>query len=142
MLYRRVQDLVSDLTSRFHAQDYRGVLAHYDFPVDLSLEDRHFTLARPRELEALLRDHTAAHQDAHLVATQFSISALELPRKGRFRVWVRYFHVDAQGNTALHSDRILRLRDRGDHLVIEAVQVTRLPFDRLRSWAPPQRLSA
>jgi hypothetical protein len=142
MLYRRVHALLEDLTRRFHAQDFRGVLSHYDFPVNLTLEDRQLQLARPRELESLLRDHATSHLNAAMVETRFTLSALELPRKGRFRVWVRYHHVNEAGQTIRTSDRILHLRDRGNRLIIEEVAVTRLPFDTMRNWQSSHRLSA
>jgi hypothetical protein len=142
MAYRRVHALLEDLTRRFHAQDYRGVLSHYDFPVNLTLEDRLIQLARPRELEALLRDHAIFHLNADLVETRFTLSAVELPRKGRFRVWVRYHHVNTAGQTIRTSDRILRLRDRGNRLFIEEVTVTHLPFEAMRNWQSSERLSA
>ena len=70
------------------------------------------------------------------------IMALELPRRARFRCWVRYHHMDAAGSVIDHSDRIFHCRDRGRRLLIEALEVTRMPHADTAGWVTMRRISA
>lgn len=141
-MYQRVQVLVNELIDQFHAGEFDQVVDHYDFPVQLTLEARSMMLMRPRDLTALLREQANSQDTESLVRTRGSIAAIELPRKRRFRAWVTYNHLDSQGREVAQSNRIIHLRDRGSRLVIEAVEVSRLPVASLRRWKPSRRLSA
>lgn len=141
-MYIRLHALLSDLTQRFQTGDFAGVIGHYDFPLPLEMEDRKVLITRPAEMERLLRDLYAARRHARFAATEPEIMAVELPRRSRFRVWVRYHHLDAAGLRIDHSDRIFHCRDRGARVLIEGLQVTRLPRAEMRTWLPPRRISA
>lgn len=142
MLLNRVRSLLEDLLREFHDQDFRSLLSHYDFPVSLTIEGREVQMNRPREFEALLREHAASHVLDDLRNTLFTVSAVEIPRRGRFRAWVRYHHCDSSGAVARTSDRIFSLRDRSEHLMIEEVHLTHMPFEGLRAWQPALRCTA
>ncbi len=98
------------------------------------LEDESFALHRPRELEALLRDHASLHEAERMVETRFSISAVELPRNGRFRVWVRYFHLDQAGAGAAAVRPCAAPARQGQRPADRGSPVTRLPFAQMRAW--------
>ena len=141
-MYSRLQALLADLTNRFHNGDFAGVIGHYDFPLPLEMEDRKVLITRPAEMERLLRALHHQRKSARFAATEPEIMAVELPRRRRFRLWVRYHHLDAAGMRLDHSDRIFHCRDRGVRVLIEGLQVTRLPLTEMRTWLPRHRISA
>lgn len=141
-MFSRMQALLTDLTLCFERGDFAGVIAHYDFPLPLELEDRKLLMTRPSEMEALLRDVLAKRRRARFASTRAEIMALELPRRARFRTWVRYHHMDAAGSVIDHSDRIFHCRDRGRRLLIEALDVTCMPHADTAGWVTMRRISA
>ncbi len=140
-MFSRMQALLNDLTLCFERGDFAGVIGHYDFPLPLELEDRKFLLTRPAEMEHLLRDLLRARKRARFFSTDAEIMALELPRRARFRVWVRYHHLDSVGAVLDQSDRIFHCRDRG-RLLIEALHVTRMPDADTSGWITLRRARA
>lgn len=138
----RVQALLNDLTAQFEAGNLSGVITHYDFPLHLDLEDRSVLLTGPAEMEALLQHVMQTYHEKAWTRTVAQITALELPRRGRMRAWVRYHHSDSTGKVMQHSDRIFHLRDRGNRFVIDALEITRLATSEFRIWHPPRRRSA
>jgi hypothetical protein len=134
--------MVSGLIRDFHSGQFARIVAHYDFPLALHLEDRFVLLRSPAELERYLVDFWAAARVAGFSSITPRITAIDLPRRGRFRAWVHYTHMDAAGRVVAQSERVFFCRDKGERILVEMLEVTQLPVDTLRDWTPEQRLIA
>lgn len=134
--------MVANLISDFQAGQFAKIIAQYDFPLALHLENRLVVLNRPADLERYLQDFAKAAEAAQFANILHVIKAVELPRRGRFRAWVEYTHLDPQGRVVARSERIFFCRDAGPRLLIEMLEVTRLPVECLRDWTPEQRMIA
>jgi plasmid stabilization system protein ParE len=139
---KRLTSMVSELIRDFHSGQFARIVAHYDFPLALHLEDRLVLLPQPADLERYLVDFLAAARAAKIVSTEARVLAVDLPRRGRFRAWVHYNHLDATGGIVAQSERTFFCRDLGNRIVVEMLELTRLPVDCLRHWSPEQRLIA
>lgn len=138
----RLTNLVSELVRDFQSGQFAKIVAHYDFPLALHLENRLVLLSRPADLERYLIDFKAVAQAADFASIASRITAVELPRRGRFRAWVQYTHFNSAGQVVAQSERTFFCRDKGDRILVEMLELTRLPVESLRHWSPQERLIA
>jgi hypothetical protein len=68
----------------------------------------------------------------HIVKLSPEISALEVSRSGRFRVWVRWHEVGADASQDRVSDVIYYCRTNGDRVQTEMMDYTRLSMPEMR----------
>lgn len=141
-LMKRLNQLLDAMIRDFDSGRFERIVAHYDFPLALHLEDRLVLLSRPADLEQYLICFKAAAMAAQQASIVPHVTAVELPRRGRFRAWVHYAHHDAQGNLIAQSERTFFCRDKGERILVEMLELTRLPVDTLRDWQPEVRLIA
>lgn len=139
---QRLNRLLDAMICDFQSGHFERIVAHYDFPLALHLEGRLVLMSRPADLEQYLVCFRAAAEAARQVRIEPHVIAVEIPRRGRFRAWVRYAHHDAQGNLIAQSERTFFCRDKGDRILVEMLELTRLPVDTLRDWQPEMRLTA
>lgn len=138
----RLTSMVADLITGFQEDQFSKIVSHYDFPLALHLEDRFVLLTCPADLERYLNDFKVAARAAEFASIRSKIMAVDLPRRGRFRAWVHYTHLDADGREVAQSQRIFFCRDSGDRIIVEMLELTKLPVQSLREWVPLQRMIA
>lgn len=130
----RLNQLFADLTSSFSRHNFGMTISLFDFPLGLTFEGSPITLNRPSDLEEYLTDVYRARKNAGVHWTEPEVVAVEIPRGDKFRVWVKYHHLDSKGDPVSVSDRLFHIRDRRGKLLITAFQVENLPFDEMKGW--------
>lgn len=133
-LAQRLNALVEAMIAAFLAGDYAALTAHYDFPLALHLEDRLIVLHRPDDLVRWFEANAAARAAEGMAGLTGRVVAMDMPRHHRFRAWVQYSHLDAEGREIGRSSRIFYCRDRAGTIRIEMLHVTKLAVSALRHW--------
>lgn len=140
-MFTRVAQMMQQMMASFQQGDLPQAVSWCDFPMALRLGGRDLLLTRPDELITLLADLADQRRAAGQVSSTAELMSIELPRRGRFRVWTRWHHVDADGRPADHTDMIYHCRDRGHRICIEAAEVTRLSLDAMQHYPHRQRFT-
>lgn len=94
----------------------------YLYPLVLYLDERQLVLRDAEALSEVLARLRAAQQAQGVRLLQSQVTAVDLPRHGRFRVWVRYRSLGASGRPIMTSDAILYCRDMPDGVKSEMVE--------------------
>lgn len=133
-LAQRLNAMIQGMIAAFLAGDHAALTAHYDFPLALHLEDRLIVLHRPEDMVRWYQANAAARALEGMAGLTGRVMAMDLPRHHRFRAWVNYSHLDAQGTEIGRSSRIFYCRDRAGVIRIEMLHVTKLAVGALRHW--------
>lgn len=106
----------------------REMTAFWSFPCPIEMDGRLVVMRDPPELEDFFATRRAKAMEVGLTAFEPRISAIEMPRQGRFRVWMRWAHTF--GNVCLLDENgsvyYLSRRPMGD-LTIEMMDIVILP---------------
>jgi hypothetical protein len=114
---------IAHLASHFTAGRYEMLTDIYRFPLPVYLDGTPSVLGRPRDLWAFFQLLHARLTAAGLPELEGRLISVELPRKGRFRIWA-----DWTGNGPLGSQPVMKTLcfNRGSHEdhATEMVQIT------------------
>lgn len=96
-MYARLQNLMQWRMSLLLSGRHADLAQEYLYPFPVYLNGRQQVLRSPAEMELSLRRlHTHAMARG-VVSAETQVRAVELPRRGRFRVWVWYRNLDEKG---------------------------------------------
>lgn len=114
----------------------------YAFPLPIFLPTERLLLSGPHQARVLLALMREALIRDRIVALRPEVGAIELPRAGRFRVWVTWHEVPMQGGVPRSSSAIYfcRVTALGPH--IEMVNYTRASMPELAQQYEALALSA
>lgn len=73
--------------------DLAAVAADYRFPLPVFLDERRAIVRDAQEAVSMLRLQRAAYLERGVVTVRPRITALDLPRSNRFRVWVDWYEM-------------------------------------------------
>lgn len=121
------------------AGDMVQAVSYCDFPMQVRMTGRDVQFVRPSEMIAFLEQMQAQHRAAGIIASTAEIRSVELPRRGLFRVWVRWRHQDAAGAEVGQSDMIYHCRDSRKRLRVEAAEVVSFSLPGLAEIPVPRR---
>ncbi len=108
---------------------FEEIAAQYTLPLVLFMNEQQIVISTREELESVLSRMVATRKETGIAQVVASISAVDIPRNGRFRVWVRYSEVDAHGITVGQTDALHYCRHTPTGVKSEMVEVgqCRLP---------------
>jgi hypothetical protein len=109
-----------------------SISSGFTFPLASYLETRQVIVASPTDMLPVLfrlREELGRRGIVRLVP---EISAMELPRGGRFRAWVRWHEISAEGKQDRVSDVIYYSRFTETGFRTEMMHYTRLSMPELR----------
>jgi hypothetical protein len=124
------------------AGQFDRIVADYQFPLPVHLGPSRVIVRTPEEATAMLRLQRAALQDRGIVALKPCVTAMDLPRLGRFRVWVDWHEVTQPEQGTQLSSAIYYCRQRPAGFEIEMVDYTRLSMPELQPHFAALALSA
>lgn len=131
MVYSQISALMRRRGELLLAGRTDELLATYRFPLPVYLRTARFTLATPERawpVFAILRQYLL---DRGVTALVPRISALDLPRDGRFRVWVDWNELAPCDQAVRLSSAIYYCRETPSGAVIEMVNYRRLSMPGL-----------
>jgi hypothetical protein len=104
------------------AQRYEDLGMQYCMPLVLFREDDQLVVNNREDLAVLFAKLNAQRHSAGIVEVTVSITAMDIPRNGRFRVWTRSHEMDMHGTTVSHSDAVYYCRLTPEGLRSEMVE--------------------
>jgi hypothetical protein len=120
------------LSQRFVEGRLGEMAASWTFPCPIEINGQLVVMRSPEVLEAHLAKRRAASLAAGLVGMRPRISAIEMPRNGRFRVWLRWVldfgdHVEEEDHGTVYFMTV----SPGGRLTIEMMDVVQLPLAKV-----------
>ena len=118
------------------------VTGQYAFPLPVFLEQRQVVIASENVMQRGLAAVREELLSRRIVRLHPDISATELPRTGRFRVWVRWHEISADGTGDRWSDVIYYCREASGITRTEMLHYTQLSMPELRDTFATLAMSA
>ena len=103
------------------AGHYDRIVAEYCFPLPVHLDASRVIVRSATEATAMLRLQRAAFMERGVIALKPSVSAMDLPRNGRFRIWVDWQELMLSDQGPLQSTALYYCRQPPDGFKIEIV---------------------
>jgi hypothetical protein len=124
------------------AGQYDRIVAAYHFPMLVQLDSSRLVVRTPEEATAMLRLQRAAFAERGVVALKPCVTAMDLPRGGRFRIWVDWQELSLTEQSTPPSSAVYYCRQTPAGFRIEMVDYTRLSMPELRPHFAALALSA
>jgi hypothetical protein len=124
------------------AGHYDRIVAEYCFPLLVHLDASRVIVRSATEATAMLRLQHATLTERGVIALKPCVTAMDLPRKGRFRIWVDWHEVTVSDQAPLQSKAIYYCRQTPAGFQIEMVDYTRLSTPELQPHFAALALSA
>lgn len=134
-MYSAVQATLHAMIAHLNADRWAELVKTYDYPFVLNVRGRMMVLHSPDDaMEAWQIFRGSMTAKGHMSST-VRLTALELPRAGRFRAWAELTHTDAAGEISGQSKIIYYFRDHGDHHRLEMQSVIAPVLPRFQALA-------
>jgi|GEM_PF-1294188 len=118
------------------------LLATYAFPLPVFLEERLLLVRTHDQARSILDRVRGSLADRGIARIRPKVTAVELPRAGRYRVWVDWHRVAVPSDATLLMQAIYYCRDTADGCRIEMVNCTRLEHPGLNRQITALALTA
>ena len=116
--------------------------ADFIYPLPLFMQSSQLVITSPNHAWMIFDHLRTALVERGVVALRPKISAIDLPRAGRFRVWVDWHELAIPAEQSRQSSVIYYCRTSGPGLRVEMVQYTRLSMPELSPHFASLALSA
>jgi hypothetical protein len=114
------------------AGQYDRIVAEYCFPLPVHLGTSRVIVRSPAEAVSMLRLQRAACLERGVVALKPVVTALDLPRAGRFRIWVDWHELTLPEQGPMQSSAVYYCRQTPAGFRIEMVDYTQLSMPELQ----------
>jgi hypothetical protein len=121
---------------------YDRVLADYAFPMPVFLGDSRVIVGSVEEARAMLCLQREGYLARGVHSLHPQVTAVDLPRGGRFRVWVDWEERRASGEIAGQSSALYYCRQTSGSPLVEMVDYTRQSMPELQPHFAALALSA
>jgi hypothetical protein len=132
VLYSQVIAQVHRRADRFLAGRLDEVVRDYLFPLPIDLMSTRVIARNREEGRAMLALQHSTMVERGVIALQPEVKAMDLPRGGRFRVWVDWHEITPSPEGARLSSAVYYCRIVGADLKIEMVDYIRLSTPELQ----------
>jgi len=144
-VYQKLQSLINRHSVNFASGDISAILPLYAPVLPVYIAGNRVTLEGLDEVAASLESHYASVKDLGFELIGGKLSALSVPRNGRFRAIVdwRYAHQSGFGGPTGRTTYFCRMEADGP--IIEMMEYPRLAFESASYWyadrLSPERLT-
>jgi hypothetical protein len=121
---------------------YDRIASEYYFPMPVHLDGSRLIVRSAAEATAMLRLQHAACVERGVVALQPTVTAVDLPRGNRFRIWVDWDEVSKLDPPPLKSTVVYYCRQTPGGFRIEMIDYLRLSTPELQPHYAALALSA
>ncbi len=121
---------------------YEDLSREYLYPLAVYLEDRLMVLHTPAMLMAAATHLRDALVSRNVTCSRFSLSAVELPRDKRFRVWGTWQDMAANPAHTRRSTAVYYMRETDDGYQSEMLHFPQLGTTEMFDFNPPQQMIA
>lgn len=123
----RAMALVQELGQRFNAGDFAAAARAFAYPQPVQVARTMTVIASAAEMTQVLAAYRGANLARGLAPSAPQIVAQELPRNGRFRIWVDWVYGDAGAPATPRTRNIYYCSVDGGRIMIEMSEYIRLP---------------
>jgi hypothetical protein len=141
-MFSEVASQLRNRASWLMSEHYDRIVADYCFPLPVHLDHSRVIVRNPDEASAMLRLQRAAFLERGVISLTPSVTAMDLPRGGRFRIWVDWHEVTLSDQVSPQSKAIYYCRQTPGGFQIEMVDYTRLSMPELQTQFAALALSA
>lgn len=124
------------------SERYDLIVADYCFPLPVHINASRMVVRNADEAISMLRLQRSVFLERGLVALTPSVTAMDLPRGGRFRIWVDWHECSVTGEGTLQSQVIYYCHQTPGGFRIEMVDYTRLAMPEMQPRLAGLALSA
>jgi hypothetical protein len=121
---------------------YDALAAQYVYPLPMYLGPKRLIVRNADEAASMMCLLRAAYLERGVIALQPRVTAVDLPRAGRFRVWVDWHELAIPAEKSRLSSVVYYCRNAPSGLCIEMVNYTRLSMPELHPHFAALALSA
>lgn len=111
---------------RFWQADFAGLLTVFALPLGVQLGERMDVFRDPQDLALAFHSYRLRLAAHGVTGLSGRVTAVELPRGGRFRVWFAVDHIRATGRDREADRMILYCRQHPEGLRVELMHLTQL----------------
>ncbi|MBL9049869.1 MAG: hypothetical protein JNK19_07145 [Tabrizicola sp.] len=142
MQYSKVSEFMSRRAEQMLSGQIEALAAAFAYPLPVYLQDLPVVVSKAESACAMLCLQRLSMIQRHVVAVRPTVTAIDLPRKGRFRVWVDWLEVAIPPEGTRRASAVYYCSDAGDGMKIEMVSYTRLSTPELQPQFAALALSA
>jgi hypothetical protein len=117
------------------ADHFEDLASEFLLPFVMYQGEEQIVLSSVEELVRTLAQLRAEQRQRGVTRMEARVTAVDLPRHGRFRVWVTYADLDAEGRVLGQSDVILYCREMPEGLKSEMAEYAHCSLPEI--WAEP-----
>jgi hypothetical protein len=121
-MYHRIQALVSRMAEQFNTANFLGLAEVYVFPLPVQVNGQLVVLQTSGAMVEALAHYHRQNTAQGLAPSNPQIVALDLPRNGRFRLWVDWTYGANAGPNAARTQNLYYCSAIGARIQIEMVQ--------------------
>ena len=125
-MFSKVASQLRNRAAWLMAGHYDRIVAEYCFPLPVHLDGSRVIARSAAEATAMLSLQRAAFMERGVIALKPSVTAMDLPRGGRFRIWVDWQEMTLSDQGTMQSKTIYYCRQKPVGFQIEMVDYTRL----------------
>ena len=126
MMIDLLEGFLARQSASFDPGGEEAALSDYDFPLPVIWPQGRRVFARPQEYLDKLGPLHAECRRMGARRLEVQLRAQELPRDGRFRLWLLCSYLSETGETVAVVDKTLFCRDRGHRICVEMVELSAL----------------
>jgi hypothetical protein len=142
MLYSHVASHLRARGELLLSGQFDRMIAGYNFPLPIFLHSSRLVIHTPDQAAVVFSQLRDALSERGVVALRPSIAALDLPRAGRFRVWVDWQQIAFAAESTRISQVVYYFRDTDLGLRTEMLNYTHLSMPELDQQFAALALSA
>ncbi len=131
MLYSQVLTHLQTKGELMLSGQFDLLTASYHYPLPIFLHSSRLVLHAPDQASTVFRHLREALVERGVVTLRPKVSAIDLPRAGRFRVWVDWQEIAFPVEATRVSQAVYYCRDTGIGLQTEMISYTRLSMPEL-----------
>jgi hypothetical protein len=131
-VYEKVSELMQWRVDLLMAERFEDLAREHLFPLVMYLDERQLVLTSPEEFVDVCSKFCLAQRSRYVARIETRVLAVDLPRHGRFRVWVGYDDLDIRGETLAHWEAIHYCRELQSGLKSEMLEFG--PGNFLEIW--------
>ena len=106
VVYRKIRALMQWRTDLLMAGRFEDMAREFRLPLALYVDGQPLVVSTVDHLVGLLEQVQMGRRQRGTVNVLTEVTAMDLPRNGRFRVWLRHHEMDARGQITLQSDAV------------------------------------
>jgi hypothetical protein len=142
MQYSQVTSFMAERGELMLSGDMDTIATAYIYPLPVFLTNRRLVVGAPYQASAMLRLQRLSMIRRGVVAVRPKVTAIDVPRNGRFRVWVDWLELAIPSEGTRSSSAIYYCSNQPSGPKIEMINYTRLSAPELEPQLAALSMSA